>query len=327
MSLAWPWIFLLLPLPWLARLWLPPLEGGSALRVPVLEHYAAGAQPPARAAGRGGRELWLAWLVWLLLLVAAARPQWPDAARPLPVSGRDLMLALDVSASMATPDLRLDGMRRARLEVARALASDFVERRDGDRVGLIVFGSQAYLHTPLTYDLPAVQAALAGTAVGLAGQETALGDAIALAAQRLREFGDSARVLVLLTDGASTAGALSPAQAAWLARREGLRIYTVGIGAERLRVLTDEGVREIDPSTDLDERTLRDLAEQTGGSYQRATDGAALAEFYRRIDRLEPAGSGVTALRPARELYPWPLGLALALAGWLLWRRQRGAGA
>lgn len=323
MNLAWPWVFLLLPLPWLARYWIPPLEHGAALRVPSLAEFP-NAPEGLPEATRSGIEWRMAVLIWLLLLCAAARPQWLDDAQTLPVTGRDLMIALDVSASMATPDLRIDGAQRERLQVARALAQDFVARREGDRIGLIVFGSQAYLHTPLTYDLQAVQSALAETGIGLAGQETALGDAIALAAERLREFGDSARVLVLLTDGANTAGALEPSQAIWIAQREGLRIYVVGIGAESLRVVTAEGVREIDPSLDLDERLLRDIAEQTGGAYQRATDAAALADFYRNIDRMEPAGSAAAALHAAKELYPWPLAVAFALSCWLTWRRQRG---
>lgn len=319
MSLAWPWVFLLLPMPWLVRSWLPHARGGPALRVPAPAAWTP--SMPAPVAGR--RELHLAACVWLLLLAAAARPQWQDEAQPLPVTGRDLMLAIDVSGSMATPDMRLDGARRERLQVARWLAADFVARREGDRVGLIVFGNQPFLHTPLTYDLQAVRTALEGAVVGLAGEETALGDAIALAAQRLREFGDSARVLVLLSDGANTAGALEVEQALWIARREGLRIHTIGIGARKLRVLTATGVRDIDPATDLDENLLRRIAEQTGGRYQRVTDAAALERFYQTLDRLEPVRQNAVAGRPARELYPWPLAAALALVAGVVVLRLR----
>ncbi len=322
MSFAWPWMLLLLPLPWLAWQLLPPARRDAPLQVPSLVPFDALAASSARP-GRIGPVLWLAACAWLLLVLAATRPQALAELDAFPVSGRDLMLAIDVSGSMATPDLRIGGRPVDRLEAARLLAADFLDGRDGDRVGLIVFGSQAYLHTPLTFDLDAVRAALADTGIGLAGRETAIGDAIALAARRLREFGDSARVLVLLTDGANTAGELTPQQALWIAQREGLRIHTVGIGAEHMRVVTPEGVREINPSFDLDEETLREIAAQTGGAYVRATDGDALAAFYRLVDELEPTAAASAELRPVRELYRWPLGLALALALWPLWRAVR----
>ncbi len=320
MSLAWPWMLLALPLPWFVRRWLPPVPAGAALRVPALDAFGA---PPAAGseAARAGVELRVALFIWLLLVAAAARPQVGDGLAQLPVSGRDLVLALDVSASMAIADLRLEGEPVGRLHAARALAQDFLARREGDRVGLVVFGSRAYLHTPLTYDLGAVRAALAGAEVGLAGRETAIGDAIALAATRLREHRDSARVLVLVTDGASTAGALSPRQAAWLAQREGLRIHAVGVGAEH-----ESASSEAAQPTGLDEDTLREIARQTGGSYHRATDVTALEDFYRRIDALEPTASAVAALRPVRELFHWPLGLALVLTAGLLMRRLRRVG-
>lgn len=325
MSFLWPWLLALLPLPWLLRRWLPPAGapvGTAVLRVPSLAPFTGSAASGSRGRTQGpahaGPNLALATLVWVLLVLAAARPLGPADPQALPVSGRELMLALDLSASMGTADLRLDGPPATRLEVARRLAQDFVARRDGDRIGLIVFGKQAYLHTPLTFDLNAVHDALDGTAIGLAGRETALGDAIALATTRLREFRGSERVLVLLTDGANTAGHLSPAQAGWIARREGLRIHVAGIGAEPAQAEGGGG----STSAALDEETLRELADRTGGTYRRATDGQALADFYRLIDRLEPVALGRVAMRPARELYPWPLAAALLLATILGWRNR-----
>jgi Ca-activated chloride channel family protein len=336
LSFAWPAAALALPLPWLLRRLWPP-AAGPALRVPDLAAFTA-RLPSSAATGEGSAVVIapsltrmprlstvLAALAWLALVLAAMRPQLVDPAQLAPASGRELMIALDVSASMGTPDMRLNDRAVSRLEAARALAAEFVGRRDGDRIGLIVFGSQAYLHTPLTFDLVAVQEALAGVEVGLAGRETTLGDALALAARRLAEYDESQRVLILLTDGAHNAGALSPEQALWLAQREDLRLFTVGIGARSLRVVAPEGIREVDPSAGLDEDTLQMLAERSGGLYWRATDVASLAAFYRQIDGLEPVAAE-SGLRFARELYVWPLAIALLIAlsrfGPLLIRRD-----
>lgn len=316
LSFAWPWLALGMPLPWLLAYWRRPAADGAALRVCSLDDFVPADMP---ASGLLTPSLGVAdvlrVLAWLLLVGAAMRPQVVDPSAPVPATGRDLMIALDTSVSMATQDMRLDDRPAARIAVARALAADFVGRRDGDRVGLIVFGSKAYLHTPLSFDLAALRSTLRDVETGLAGRETALGDAIALAARRMREFGDSARVLVLLTDGASNAGELTVDQAIWLARREGVRIFTVGLGATRMRVVVDGAIREVDPSTDLDEATLQRIASETGGFYQRAADPASLAQFYQRLDELEPTNQPARAdRRPAREIYPWLLAAALLLS-------------
>ena len=315
MSFAWPWFFVLLPLPWLLRRLLAPTAAGAVLRVPQLPG-AKGAAGTSRAAL--SLPLSIAALAWLLLVGAAARPQVPGELSAQPVSGRDLMLAFDVSASMATPDLRLGDQPSTRLQVALRLADDFLKRRQGDRVGLIVFGSQAYLHTPLTFDLEAVRAALATMETGFAGPETALGDAIGLATKHLTPLAQHSRELVLLTDGANTAGTLAPPRAAWLAQRAGVRIHAVGIGAA-LAASTEAST----PATGLDEATLQQIAAQSAGSYLRATDSAALEGFFGRLDRIMPVQQGAAMLRPQRALYPWPLGLALALSVWLALLRVR----
>lgn len=313
LAFAWPALFLLLPLPWLARRWLRPLAPRRLLRLPALDALAATAVPQ-----RPQRRIGLAWMAWVLLLAAAARPQLPDTAAALPVSGRSLMLAVDLSASMAERDMVSHDAVIARLDAAKMLGREFLTRRGGDRVGLVVFGKQAYLHVPPTYDLHAVGDALDAATVGLAGRETALGDAVALATKHLRSQPEAARVLVLLTDGASTAGELSPQRAAWLAQREGVRIHAVGLGAPGAAGGADVA---------LDDATLGAITAQTGGLYQRADDAAALAAFFRQLDRLEPLPDRDPAQRPARELYPWPLLAAMLLAAWLghLLRRARPA--
>ncbi|MEO5659460.1 MAG: VWA domain-containing protein [Polaromonas sp.] len=322
MSFAWPWCFLALPLPWLLRCLLAPSDAGAALRVPNWLAATAAASAP-RAEFQ--LSMWIAALAWLLLVGAAARPQAPGEFSVQPVSGRDLMLAFDVSASMATADLQLGGKPMERLRVARTLADDFLKRRQGDRVGLIVFGSQAYLHTPLTFDLAAVRAALATMETGFAGPETALGDAIGLATKHLTPLADNTRELIVLTDGANTTGTLAPQRAAWLAQRAGVRIHAIGIGAAPVVGTGSADGRT--PAGGLDEATLQQLAQQTGGSYLRATDSAAIEGFFRRLDHIKPSAHGEAAIRPQRALYPWPLALALALSGWLALRRIRPASA
>ena len=309
--LAWPWALVLLPLPWLLRRWLRPAPdaGTQALRVPwfglMQDTTATWLKKPLLAA--------IATLAWLLLMIAAARPQWVGEIVTLPVTGRDLLLAVDISGSMDTQDMFLAGEPVNRLSVVKKVAGEFIQRRRGDRVGLVLFGSRAYLQTPLTFDTETTAILLAESEIGLAGRETAIGDAIGLAVKRLREDAASDRVLVLLTDGANTSGEVQPMQATEFAAREGLRIYTVGVGADEMMVRDFFGSRVVNPSADLDEDTLRAIAERTGGAYFRARDAQALADIYRRLDELEPVESDQEVIRPIDELFHWPLGAAFLL--------------
>ncbi|MES9901427.1 MAG: VWA domain-containing protein [Sedimenticola sp.] len=310
---AWPWVFLLLPLPWLIRRLAPPaLTPGGVLYVP----FSPALTEAAGSAGHGvspQRTLVLI-LIWLLLLTAAARPQWLGEPTELPETGRNLMLAADLSGSMETPDLDINGEKATRLDVVKRVAGAFIKRRQGDRIGLILFGSQAYLQAPLTFDRITVRLLLEQALIGIAGRETAIGDAIGLALKRLRNAPGGGAVLVLLTDGANTAGRVSPRQAADLAAEAGLKIYTIGIGADRMRVRGLFGSRTVNPSADLDEETLGYIADTTGGRYFRARDLEALQEVYRRIDELEPAAGEGRVVRPITSLYPWPLGIGLLLS-------------
>ena len=315
-SLAWWWILLALPVPWLARRATERqrLDRGAALEVPF-------ASPLAQLVESGpgvGRRNWAAvllWSVWALSVVAAARPQFVGDQLALPISGRDLLLAVDLSGSMEEQDFELQGMPVDRLTATKAVASEFIEQRVGDRLGLILFGREAYLQTPLTFDRETVGILLLESAIGLAGKETAIGDAIGLAIRTLEDAGveDGRRVLILLTDGANTAGEVDPLKAAELAAERSMVIYTIGVGADSMTVRTLFGERQINPSADLDEGALSAIADMTGGRYFRARDTAELAEIYAILDELEPAESDESGFRPVTELFYWPLAAALLL--------------
>jgi Ca-activated chloride channel family protein len=306
---AWPWMFLVLPLPWLLRRFAPALEPRRALNLPHPGLHL----DSAAAAGRSlGPALFLT-LAWLCLVGAAARPQWIGPPQAQERSGRATMLAVDLSGSMSTGDMTLAGQAVSRFAAVEAIAGDFISRRAGDEVGLILFGSQAYLVTPLTYDLDAVRAQLHGSVVGLPGRETAIGDAIAVAVKRLASLPEQARVLVLLTDGVNNAGTIEPRDAARTAKAAGVRIYTIGIGATQMRVPDFFGSRVVNPSADLDVGMLTDIATQTGGTFFRATDSNQIAEAYRTIDALEPVPHGGQPLRPHDELFRWPLLVSMLL--------------
>jgi Ca-activated chloride channel family protein len=317
-TLNWWWLLLLLPLPWLLRRAAKPepLERGAALAVPSASPLAGLVDATPGIAGRRRLPAVLLWVTWGLVLLAAARPQHIGEPLALPVSGRDLLLAVDLSGSMEEQDFELRGNWVDRLTATKAVANEFIENRIGDRLGLILFGREAYLQTPLTFDRETVRILLNESIIGLAGKETAIGDAIGLAIRTLDDAGveDSRRVLILMTDGANTAGEVDPLKAAELAAQRSMLIYTIGIGADQMTVRTLFGVRQINPSADLDEATLAAIAEMTGGRYFRARDTAELAEIYALLDELEPAETDAAGYRPVTELFYWPLGLAVLLA-------------
>ena len=319
-ALAWPWALLALPLPWLMRWWPRRNAAAPALRVP----YAAGAlaelgQSSGAAGWRIGRLL--LWLAWACLCVAMARPQQLGEPVTPPQQGRQMMLAVDVSGSMSEPDMMLGNQVVQRLSAAKAVLADFLDRRAGDRVGLLIFGERAYTLTPITADLTTVRNQLTDSEVGLAGRDTAIGDAIALAVKRLREQPEGQRVLILLTDGVSNAGVLQPLRAAELAKAEGVRVYPVAFGGDGGMSLF--GVQIAAGDDPVDEATLRRIAELTGGRAFRARNTDELAGIYAELDRLEPITAAGAAVRPYIERYAWPLALAMLLGGlgWLLPRR------
>jgi Ca-activated chloride channel family protein len=309
-ELARPWALWLLPLPLLALL-LPAARqlAGSALRLPLGLPLAA--LPGARSRRLAPRLL-MVLPVWVLLCVAAAQPQRLGEIEAPPSSGRDLMLAVDVSGSMAAEDMQVGGRRVDRLTAVKRVLGDFLDRRAGDRVGLILFGQSAYLLTPLTFDRAHVRYQLETSVIGMAGRETAIGDAVGLGVKRLRERGEGERVLILLTDGVHNAGALDPERATQLAVAEGVRVHTIGMGGDG-GATSVFGLQIATPGAEIDEASLRRIADSTGGRYFRARDTRELAGIYAELDRLEPVEQEAEPLRPRHEVFHWPLGLALLL--------------
>ncbi|SDU00174.1 vWA domain-containing protein [Halopseudomonas salegens] len=310
---AWPFALLLFPLPWLLRKLMPAIrQPATALRVPFLQrlHTLPAASNPG---SHSLRQLYL--LIWALLVLALMRPELPGEPLPQVISGRDVMLAVDLSGSMAFRDMQLNGEEADRLTVLKALLDAFIQRRNGDRMGLILFASAAYVQSPLTHDLDTLRQWLDESFIGLAGRQTALGDAMGLAIKRLQDQPNQNRVLLLITDGANNAGQLTPIQAARLAAAEGIRVFTIGVGADNPQASNPEGQFSFsaDPSIDLDEATLQDIALLTDGEYFRAADSDSLQAIYQRIDQLEPAIQQTRPMRSVRPLYHWPVLAALLI--------------
>lgn len=324
LQLEWPWVLLLLPLPLAVYFALPakPIEQDAALQVPFLDDFKLSQQ----AGHQPQKTHWVKYLSllgWCLMVLAASRPQWLGEPISINISGRDLMMAVDLSDSMGIEDFKAYDGTVDRLTATKVVMKEFIDNRKGDRLGLILFGSQAYLQTPMTFDTRTVNRLLQESAIGLAGERTAIGDAIGLALKRLADsqqddiqqddIEKTSQVLILITDGANTAGAVSPMKAAQLAAEKKLKIYTIGIGADEMTRNTWFGQQKINPSAQLDEKTLRGIANVTGGRYFRAHDTKEMIEIYDLLDKLEPVEQDEEKFRPNSALFYWPLALALCL--------------
>ena len=303
---VWPWIFLCAPLPLLIHFFSRGASPqSSAVRAPFAARWRN-----LSGSGRGARSSrvywWLLWVIWMMLIAAIARPQWIGEPIELPNTGRDLMLGLDLSGSMQIEDMQIGSRLVSRITAVKAIAADFTQRRKGDRVGLILFGTRAYLQAPLTFDLDTVTQFIEEAQLGFAGEDTAIGDALGLAIKRLRERPASSRIFILLTDGQDTASTVDPMEAAALAAQLDVKIYTIGISRNLGR--SGNGRAEVD------EAMLNAVAESTGGRYFRATSPAELEAVYALLDELEPVEQEASTFRPRRALSWIPLLCALALA-------------
>ncbi len=315
-SLAYPWLIVLVLLPLLFKI---RRRRAQSVEAPVLPvgHWLSDLPGVSRSGSRNSLfQQLLLLVIWTLLVVALARPQYVGEQVQLPVSGRDLLLAVDISPSMDEQDMIMQGRSINRLQAVKNVLHDFIERRQGDRLGLLLFGTEPYVQAPLTFDLATVKTLLDESGIGMAGRATAIGDAIGLAVKRLRDRPQDQRVVILLTDGANTAGEIEPDKAAEIAKAAGVRIYTIGIGAESMVQRGLLGSRRINPSRDLDEGLLTRMAQQTGGQYFRARSLPELELIYESINQLEPIEIEGKQYRPVNELYIWPAGIAVSL--WLL---------
>ncbi|MBL3591405.1 MAG: VWA domain-containing protein [gamma proteobacterium endosymbiont of Lamellibrachia anaximandri] len=318
----WPWMALLLVLPFLIRLfWQRPKSEEQALtegNQTTLLHPSLAHLQEAFQTRRPGTPISallyriLLSLLWISLVLALMRPQWLEPYTENRTAGYDLMLAVDASHSMDALDFTVKGKQVSRMQVVKGVVGKFIDGRKGDRIGLVIFGSQAYVLSPLSFDRRAVSSLLNDVIPTIAGNGTAMGDALGLGVKKLRDRPEGSRVLLLIADGENTAGTIPPLKAAQLAAREGIRIYSIGVGSDREEVPIMENGRLIYRSDlGFNEEVMRQIAETSGGAYFRGTDTAALEKIYQRIDELEKTEAESRTIFIPQPLYHWPLGIGL----------------
>lgn len=312
LDLTWWWVLWLIPLPLFARRLLPGSNNiDSALHIPLLQAYPLDQSVTVSTSMRLAQ--YSLWCLWICLILASSRPFWLGEPTHRVISGRDIMLAIDISGSMQEADMRIGAQTASRIDVLKNVVGNFIERRAGDRLGLILFGTRAYTYVPLTFDRKALSELLSDVSSGLAGRLTAIGDAIGIAVKTLNEQTSKHKVLILVTDGSNTSGANQPLNAARIAAHLGMTIYTIGVGndAEAMRELLDQN--NIAPGTELNETLLRQIAAVSGGQYFRARDTGSLERIYQTLDKLEPVEIGTRLHRPKYDLFQFPLGLGLTV--------------
>lgn len=319
-TFAWPFAFLLLPLFWIVQKYLPKLQKNNEamLRVPFLSRIQALDHNATSSVTPHYLKQIFSIIVWILFIFACANPEWVGNPLPIRQDARNIMLAVDVSRSMEIPDLERNNLTIDRLQIVKAVAARFIEKRIGDKLGLILFASNAYLQTPLTFDRKTVLNMLDDATIGLAGERTAIGDAIGLAIKKFNSENFKSRILILLTDGGNNSGAIDPIAAAELAKDNQIKIYTVGIGASKMIVNGIFGKQMINPSADLDEALLKKIASITQGQYFRAQDEKTLVNILEAIDQLEPISTENKTARPITALFYWPLAAALIILAILI---------
>jgi Ca-activated chloride channel homolog len=306
--LEYPWLLVLLPLPFLVYwLLLPYKEEQDSLRLTFFNYITSALgvtpQPGAVIPKTNWLQKIIAPICWCLLVVALARPQFVEPPIQKIQPGRDLMLALDISQSMETPDFRTpDGKRMRRVDAVKQVVGEFIQRRKNDRIGLIVFGQAAYPVVPFTLDHDACLKILSQTDAGMAGPQTMIGDAIGLTIKQFDSSDAKQRVLILLTDGNDTGSRMPPRKAAEIAGQRSITIHVVGLGDPRA---TGEDK--------VDYAALNDIAKSTGGQVFHGENQKELENAYDTLDRITPQNFKTLSYQPKRELFAYPLGAALLL--------------
>lgn len=332
---AYPQMFWLLLLPFVFRAILPAVKGlhGDALRVPFINDLAKINLKSGSLWGISADNnnkitlpLILLYIVWSLLVIAVARPQWVGEPVRVKNYSRDILLVMDISNSMLEPDFTLNGRRADRLTAVKLAAKDFIKKRPDDRIGLVLFGTRAYLQAPITYDKKSVEEILMSMEAGMAGNSTAIGDALGLSLKSLKESGNIDRkIIILLTDGENNDGSLTLPQAINLARDEKVKIYTIGVGSDESIMQSIFGYNLMGGRPDLDEASLQQIANETKGSYFRAKDTSSLFKVYNAIDKMEPNLNEDQYIQETKELYYVPMLLALALSCIMIYFTRRRA--
>lgn len=296
-------MLLLLPAPLLFR---TAQQGRKSLRIPADLESAFNA---LKSGSQGSLNANIAalWLAWCLLLLTLSQPWMPGRSSVQPVSGRALAITVDVSASMEREDFSLNGVEQDRLSVVKEVAHDFVSARAGDRLSLVLYGKEAFIASPLTFDLNALSSILDSAGIGMAGRSTAIGDAIGLAIQTLRDDPADSKAIILLSDGTNNAGSVEPESAAELALSLNIRIHTIALGSED-GVITGYNTAQ---SADLDEQTLQSVSQIAGGQFFRARTLDDLKSVYAAIDTLETADVDAPPVVLRRDLRLWPLAALL----------------
>ena len=332
LTFEWPWMFVLLVLPLILRNWTilsknksNPIRSNNeyteqALRIPFMDELEnptekssqSNSKPTLKSQAKQYRLFAQLLLItsWVLLITAIAKPMWIGKITNLPISSRNIIVAVDLSGSMAKHDFTLKGKPVTRLDAIKKVAIDFIDKRVGDRIGLILFADHAYLQAPLTRDRQTVMRLLDEAELGLAGERTALGNAIGLAVKKVQEHEDQEHVLVLMTDGTATVG-VSVEEAIRFATKVNLKIYTLGIGS--IIPASSTPLSRNKRTNGLDEQTLKKIADKTGGLYFRATDVSELESIYQELDKLEPVVDTSQAWHPRKDLFHVPLLLAFLL--------------
>lgn len=312
----WPWFALVLPLVWGVRRLLKPAEPihptSGAIRVPFWDRLYA--IKTARVSAEVSKlSRWFCLGAWIFLVLAAMRPIWWGEPIANQKSSHNIMLALDVSGSMEEPDFDLNRRPATRLQILKVVSDEFIQSRTGDNLGIVIFGSEAYTYAPLSPDIQTLRELLGEIGIGIAGNQTAIGDALALAVQGVASVPTDSQIVILMSDGMSNAGRVSVDEAVKLATGQGIKVYTVGIGSDAKMIQDFFGLIQINPSQSLDEKTLQEIAQKTGGRYFRAKSTQELADIYAMINQLEPVERETEYIRPRKDLFFIPLLIAMLL--------------